>query len=204
MRTPRPDFPEVMLAAATRLFGMRRFHEVRMEDIAAEAQVAKGTLYRYFRDKEELYLALLERASAQFLEQLKKEIGHRQGARARLVVLVRGSIAFFDAQPHVFDLIQRVEALRGSGAGFPWKRVRDEVTAMVQTIFKDGKRLGEFRIRDPEQAALMLLGGLRALVRFGRRPRPKNYAQRLVADFLHGNDQTRGTLRRGRTTSVSA
>ena len=51
-----------MLAAAARLFGSQRFHEVRMEDIAAEAAVAKGTLYRYFADKEQLYRAMLVRS----------------------------------------------------------------------------------------------------------------------------------------------
>ena len=41
-----------------------------MEDISAAAGVGKGTLYRYFKDKEELYLALLDRASAQVEERM--------------------------------------------------------------------------------------------------------------------------------------
>ena len=42
-----------------------------MEDISAEADVGKGTLYRYFRDKEELYLALLSRAAEQIQERVR-------------------------------------------------------------------------------------------------------------------------------------
>ena len=34
-----------------------------MEDVASAAGVGKGTVYRYFKDKEELYLALLARAA---------------------------------------------------------------------------------------------------------------------------------------------
>ena len=58
MRAKSPEQVDRMLDAAARLFGAHRFHEVRMEDVAAAAEVGKGTLYRYFRDKEELYLAL--------------------------------------------------------------------------------------------------------------------------------------------------
>src|SRR6202043_2112108 len=71
VRTKTPQFSEKMLEAAGRLFGTRRFHEVRMEDVASEADVSKGTLYRYFRDKDEMYLALLARASRQFVTELR-------------------------------------------------------------------------------------------------------------------------------------
>src|SRR6185503_1977906 len=98
---------EKVLDAAARLFGTQRFHEVRMEDIAAEAEVGKGTLYRYFNDKEELYLALLARASKQFLDRLEEAAGRGEGPRCRLKAVVAAIIAFFDEQPHLFDLIQR-------------------------------------------------------------------------------------------------
>ena len=62
MRCKTAEQADKVLDAAAQLFGLRRFHEVRMEDIAAEAEVGKGTLYRYFADKEELYLGLLDRA----------------------------------------------------------------------------------------------------------------------------------------------
>src|SRR5215472_7850945 len=72
LRTKTPLQADKMLDAAGRLFGAHRFHEVRMEDIAAEAEVGKGTIYRYFSDKEELFLALLERSSRQLLARLEE------------------------------------------------------------------------------------------------------------------------------------
>src|SRR3982751_2583997 len=58
MRTCDPKRGQQILDAAAQLFASHRYHEVRMEDIASHAQVAKGTIYRYFHDKEDLYLAL--------------------------------------------------------------------------------------------------------------------------------------------------
>ena len=87
MRTKTPQQADKMLDAASRLFATSRFHEVRMEDIAAEAEVGKGTLYRYFMDKDELYFALLTRASRQFLCRLEQSVAQAEGARHRLVRL---------------------------------------------------------------------------------------------------------------------
>ena len=69
------------MKAAGQLFGAQRFHEVRMEDIAAEAAVGKGTLYRYFSDKEELYLALLARASEQFVDRVEEAMSRDSAPR---------------------------------------------------------------------------------------------------------------------------
>src|SRR5437763_4259622 len=85
VRTKTPLQADKILAAASRLFATHRFHEARMEDIAAVAEVGKGTLYRYFKDKEELYLALLERAAAGVQERLGRELAGVTSPREQLV-----------------------------------------------------------------------------------------------------------------------
>jgi AcrR family transcriptional regulator len=175
-----------MLEAAAQLFGSNRFHEVRMEDIAAQAAVGKGTLYRYFSDKEELYLALLARASTQVIERLREAVARADGARAALIEFVREVLDYFDAQPHLLDLIQRAEVMRDPGLAFPWQQARDESLRLILELFAEGKKQGEFCIRDPDLAALMLLGGMRSVLRFGEQPRPSDLAERVVDGFLRG------------------
>ncbi len=188
MRTKTARQADKILDAAARLFGAHRFHQVRMEDIAAEAEVGKGTLYRYFRDKEELYLALLTRACGQFLARLREEVGRPEGARIRLERVVAAILAYFDAQPHHLDLVQRAEVLQPQGPHSPWQQARDDLFHLVVGLLEEGRRAGEFAVRDPALAVLMLLGGLRSVIRFGRRPWPRDLARRIVADFLHGAD----------------
>src|SRR6266851_702784 len=120
-----------MLDAASRLFAARHFHEVRMEDLAAEAGVGKGTLYRYFRTKDDLYLKLLERAAEEYLARLRRAAETACGARARLVAVAEAIITYFDDQPHILELIQRAEVDRGRGPGFPWLGAREEVFRLV-------------------------------------------------------------------------
>lgn len=160
-----------------------------MEDIAAEAEVGKGTLYRYFSDKDELYLALVERASSQYIERVREAVASTQGSRAQLEAVVEAIINFFDEQPHLCDLILRAEVLRDPDRVFPWQRGRDAVLQIMLNLFEEARENGELDIREPNLALLMLLGGLRAVVRFGARPRPANIAQHIVDLFLRGADQ---------------
>lgn len=186
MRTKTPLQADKMLDAAARLFGAQRFHEVRMEDIASEAEVGKGTLYRYFDDKEELYLALLERASRQLVERLRDTLTHAAGPRAKLTAIVGGIIAFFDEQPHLLDLIQRAEVMRGPNAS--WQQARDEIFHLTRDVLDEGRRGSAFVVRDPELAMTMALAGLRGIVRFYK-PRPRDLAERIVDGMLRGYAQ---------------
>jgi TetR/AcrR family fatty acid metabolism transcriptional regulator len=186
----RVTFPtERILDTAGRLFGARRFHEVRMEDIAAEAEVGKGTLYRYFRDKDELFLALLERAAQQLTERVRAEGASVQGARAKLVVITDTIIRYFDEYAHLIDLIQRAEVMRGRN--LPWRQTRDDLVKLFLEVCQEGRSQGEFDVSDEDLGATMVLAGLRGVLRFHEPPRPPDLAERIVDHFLYGYSRTR-------------
>mgnify|MGYP006186580341 CR=1 FL=1 len=71
MQVPNPDTdkkrqrrkdarPAEIIAAAMRLWAERGFSATRLEDVAAGANIAKGTIYRYFPSKEALFEAALQ------------------------------------------------------------------------------------------------------------------------------------------------
>lgn len=183
MRTKTPEQADKMLDAAVSLFGRRRFHEVRMDDIAAEAEVGKGTLYRYFADKEELYLALLARSARQYLAMIDAEVANAPSPAMKLRALVAAGFAFFDERPHLGPLIQRAEVTH---ADSPWQPARAAFLQHVTVILAAAREAGAFRVADPETAGLLLLGGVRSVYLFGHKPRPRDLADRLVAIWLHG------------------
>jgi AcrR family transcriptional regulator len=178
---------EKILTAAAQLFATHRFHEARMEDIAAVAEVGKGTLYRYFKDKEELYTALLVRAGERLSGRLRAEVDRGEGPRRQLVAIVRALLGFFEDNPYLLDLIQHAEALQRPGHEFPWQKTRGETMALVRSVFEAGRQAGEFHIDDPELAMLMLLGGLRAIGRFAEGPRAADLPERIVENLLAGH-----------------
>lgn len=183
MRTKTPEQADKILEAASRLFGRRRFHEVRMEDIAAEAEVGKGTLYRYFADKEELYLALLGRAAEQYMRLIAAETAKGADPRKKLRALVSAGFSFFDRQSHLGPLIQRAEVTH---ADSPWQPAREAFLSLALEIMNEARDEGAFTVADPTTAALLLLGGVRSVYLFGRKPRPRDLADRIVHALLNG------------------
>lgn len=187
MRSKKPEQAERMLDAAAQLFGTQRFHEVRMEDVASRAGVGKGTIYRYFDDKDELYLSLLERAGQQLGERIRERVEAAESPVEKLIGFAAASLDFFEEQPHVFDLIQRADAQRGADS--PWQKTRDGALELAEAMLREGNRRGDFHTPDPTTATLLLLGGLRAVIRFGVKPHPPDLARCLVRTVLFGAHQ---------------
>lgn len=184
MRTKTPQQSEKMLEAAARLFGTQLYHEVRMDDIATEAAVGKGTLYRYFADKEELFTALLTRAAEQLQTRIREAIESASGYRNKLIALVDAGILFYDERPHLGPLIQRSEVMRGKDS--PWQATRNQFAQWIRELFLEAEKAGEFRIRDPHISVYLLVGGIRHVVLFTAKPRAAGLAEQVVDTFLHG------------------
>src|SRR4051812_30830480 len=80
----RPDEKKraLITATAARLFATRPFHKVRLEDIAAEAKVGKGTVYIYFDDKEDLYFSIIYEGFARLVDGLREQLGSQSSPSA--------------------------------------------------------------------------------------------------------------------------
>lgn len=177
---------ERILAAAGALFAAHRFHETRMDDIAQAAGVGKGTLYRYFRDKNLLYEALLLDASSRLLAQLDLVQQSLMQPSECLVAMTEALIAFFDQEPHLFALILRSEAQALNPGDFPWQNTRQEAISRFISVLEKGSLMGAWHVSDPLAAILFFLGGVRAIIRWGDQPRPEGLASSLVRSFLTG------------------
>lgn len=70
----RAVYREAILEAAERVFGQLGFKGAKMADIAAEAGVAAGTLYNYFKNKDEVFESILIRGHDQLFELLQADM----------------------------------------------------------------------------------------------------------------------------------
>src|ERR671922_2804990 len=69
-----PDKPQQIIDAAVRVFARNGFYNSRVSDIAREAGIASGTIYLYFKTKEEILVTLFRERMAAFVAQLRREI----------------------------------------------------------------------------------------------------------------------------------
>jgi AcrR family transcriptional regulator len=63
---------EAILKAAARVFSKKNYYEATLDEIAAEAELAKGTLYNYYKDKLDLFLSLVDGGTRQFQSELDR------------------------------------------------------------------------------------------------------------------------------------
>jgi AcrR family transcriptional regulator len=59
---------DAILAAASRVFLRKGYYEATLDEIAAEAEMAKGTIYNYYKDKQDLFISLAKHGYEHFEE----------------------------------------------------------------------------------------------------------------------------------------
>ena len=151
--------PTQILDAAFHEFGERGLAGARLEDIAKRAQVAKGTIYLYFPNKEALFremvhttiVAALAEAEAS-LAGLRSETSHAQLRR-----LGHGWWTFLRTER--VQVLQRLVSLELGQFPDLMQFYADEVIArgrrLVSSVIARGVERGEFRAVDPQLAARM-------------------------------------------------
>lgn len=186
MRTLDPARGEQILESAARLFHKRHYHEVRMDDVAADAGVAKGTLYRYFEDKEALYLALILSSMNRFTADIEPMMAEDLPADQRLRTYIHRSLAFCGRNPYFMELVQRVEGMADAQRLAPLQEARQRIVAIVTDVIRQLHGTGAYRIANAQISAIALVGMLRQTLRFLPRPWPEELPDLLADQFLHG------------------
>jgi len=93
-----------ILRAAEHVFALKGYYEATMQDIAKEAQYATGTVYLYFKDKEDLYFSLVEHKYRDLLAILKKRTSAVQGAKEKLGIFIYEKLSFFERNQDFFRI----------------------------------------------------------------------------------------------------
>ncbi|MGE3496807.1 MAG: TetR/AcrR family transcriptional regulator [Candidatus Binatia bacterium] len=159
-RKKREDTRAAILRAATDIFSHRPYHEVLTDDISTRLQIGKGTLYRYFPSKEELYFATLVEG-LHGLRAVIDEVLAQPGPLARTVeALTRTIIEYFWTRRDFFVLLQRHEARWDATERAQWQRQRAELVDRVSQ--RIAAELGRAH-RHPRLAAEMLFAMIRAV-----------------------------------------
>ena len=63
-----------VIAIAAKFFSASPYHKVRLDEIATEAGIGKGTIYIYFKNKEDLYYCMVTEGFAELIQRLKQQL----------------------------------------------------------------------------------------------------------------------------------
>ena len=163
------DRREMIMQAAERLFTSRRFHEITLDDIVQAAHVGKGTVYTYFKDKEDLFLQAAMSGFDEMCGLLRRSVPGDAPFEQQLRQACDTIAAFFARRRQLFRMIQsedaRMSLCRGS-THEQWVEKRRELVDAVGRIMARGQAEGKARADlSPEALAKFLKGMLRTRAR---------------------------------------
>lgn len=176
------------------MFARKGFFQSKVAEIAQEAGVADGTIYLYFKNKDDLLISIFEVKMEEVIANFRKAISGITSAREKLACLIRMHLAEFHANPDLAAVFQ-VELRQSSrfmheSEKTQLKRYLDLVTEIVE----QGQKEGMFRRDIPASLIKRLIFGtldevVSTWVLAGRRHDLEALAKPITDLFLHGIEQ---------------
>ncbi len=103
----RAAFREAILSAAERAFGRLGFRDAKMADIAAEAGVAAGTLYNYFKNKDEVFASIMVRGR-EHVQAMFASFNDVADPIERTRLCMRAAFTYLEEHGSLFSMFVRV------------------------------------------------------------------------------------------------
>jgi TetR/AcrR family transcriptional regulator len=158
-----------MLDAALDLFTLKGYHNVTMHEIAEKAEFAVGTLYKFFKNKEDLYKALILERLEEFHQSIVAALEGQEDEVERLRRYIETKSAIF--RSHVPMI--RLYFSEAYGEGFNLmadlnaqiRQRHEDHLGMIAAVFESGMRKNRFkRTADPLALAVALDGTINAFL----------------------------------------
>src|SRR5262244_2631642 len=140
-----PDKPQQIIEAAVRVFARRGYYNSRVSDIAREAGIAAGTIYLYFKTKDDILVSLFRDKMAHFVDVVRKAIADEPDAARKVRRLVHLHFSLLEEDPDLAEVLQ-VELRQGQkffrGAS---SQEIGAYFALIAAVLEDGVNDGRFR-----------------------------------------------------------
>lgn len=156
-----------ILEAARAVFARQGYANTVVDDIATQAGIAKGTLYLYFRSKEQIYLAALLEEARQLDSESRAAMGAASSWRDKLAAYLRVRLHYFESHQDFLRIYMtefRGMCMQGKPLDVEFAHLMHEGEAQLTQMFAVAAARGEIRPVDPELAALTVSDITRGLM----------------------------------------
>jgi AcrR family transcriptional regulator len=179
-----------ILELARKRFERFGFRKTTVDEICRDGGISKKTLYRHFRDKEELFARVLIQEALSARAEIFRRLGDVRDPLEKLERLIGIAVEFFQEERFVTRLLRDEEGIYlPSGLSRYVERAESATMGMIEEILQDGIDQGRFREVDPRVTSYTLLKLFQAFTyaRSPSLPRVKRRAAqetRMVVDFV--------------------
>jgi len=187
-----------IINAATKVFAKKGFFQAKVSDIAREAQVADGTIYLYFDNKDDILISLFEEQMTAVLENMIEQISVEKDAVKKIEKFALTHLKLIELNKNMAEIIQ-VELRQSRKFMKEYKNEKFlQYLNLISDIIKEGQEQGIFRKEIiPDIAKRAFFGALDEMSRFWVLSSHKKYdietaANQISEYFLRGMVSTVG------------
>jgi AcrR family transcriptional regulator len=176
-----------IIRCAAEIFSQREFHEVLTDDIAQRLGIGKGTIYRYFGSKEDLYLAAIGEGLNGLHAAVTGVLQQDAPIGTTIEAVVRTLINYFWHQRDFFVLMHRLEPKLKARERADWQKRRGEAMTMIRRVLERAAACGDIGQCNTRIAVEVLFGMIRAACLYrAESDRPEDLTHQVTAIFLRG------------------
>ncbi len=152
------------------MFSRKGFHSTTIQEISEKSEFAVGSIYHMFRNKDEIYMALLQMRMEEYLSLLEKKIQDCADPVEKLRILIETKHRYFSRHKPFLRLfldttIRSVGEMRSQGVEQLIAR-HENYLNLLAGVFQEGIDKGLFAGTDPIGMALALEGMVRSFVTY--------------------------------------
>ena len=149
---------EDILRSASLVISRKGFRQTTMEDIAAELLMTKGSLYYYFKNKEELLFYCHEQILDDVLNQLKKISQNEISSSEKIKAAIKVHLDTAIREREIFNLTVKPEQIFSGEYVGAIVQKREEYTGLFDQLIQQGIQKGEFSVTEKKMARMIILG----------------------------------------------
>ena len=148
---------QLILNSAERIIKAKGIDETTMTDVAIEAEVGKGTLYLYFKNKDQLLAALSLRGLQILLDFFKKAISRHENNKEKIKEMMRANYEYFKKYPFYYELNASFESKYSAVAVKELAYISEEIYQMFNSVILAGIEEGSInKVLEPEYLSRLL------------------------------------------------
>jgi AcrR family transcriptional regulator len=157
----KPDRRAEILQAAFEAFAEHGYDRTTMDDIVRRSGLSKGTLYWHFKNKRDLFLAVVNMAMDQMASGFGSLLQEDRPVADRIREAFDQAAVFFVENKNWIGLLVDAffQSYKNAEAQEIMREAYEHFIQMITVVIEQGIERGEFRPVDPRQIAVVLMGG---------------------------------------------
>lgn len=158
MRRDKPKYKQIIDAAVVAI-AHNGYHQAQVSKIAKEAGVADGTIYLYFKNKEDILISVFREKMAVFAQNLQSVLDKEEDASTRLLKMIENHFRVLHEDRHLAIVTQLELRQSGKKLRLRINEVLREYLDLLDEILQDGIERGELdSTMDSRLARQMVFG----------------------------------------------